>query len=281
MRTHGFWQRLAGYGLAVAAFTLLVPASARAQYTAPDLTTGAIGEKYHFEVSGILWNPSPGGLFSSEQWQVIGSDIDIVKDLGYETTRFKDLRVVLRPSKKSKFRFQYTPIRYEASTILKRDLIFNGIKFPVQVPIESEFVWKVMRFGYEYDFIYRDRGFVGMLLDVRYTQFDAEISTASSLLNERQFTSAKAPLPALGMIGRGYVLPNLAINFEVSGLTLPRINGDYEASYFDWDLNGTFNVTNNVGIQVGWRKLSNFLRIENDLGDLKFQGMWFGAAIRY
>ena len=64
-------------------------------------------------------------------------------------------------------------------------------------------------------------------------------------------------------------------------LTLPRINGDYEASYFDWDLNGTFNVTNNVGIQVGWRKLSNFLRIENDLGDLKFQGMWFGAAIRY
>ena len=240
-----------------------------------------LAKKYHFEVSGILWNPSPSGLFSSEQFKLVGSDIDIVKDLGYETTRFKDLRVVLRASKKSKFRFQYTPIRYEANTILKRDLIFNGIKFPVQVPVETEFAWKVMRFGYEYDFIYRDRGFIGMLLDVRYTQFDAELSTASSLLNERQFTSAKAPLPALGMVGRGYVLPNLAINFEVSGLTLPRINGDYEASYFDWDLNGTFNVTNNVGIQVGWRKLSNFLRIENDLGDFKFQGMWFGAAVRY
>jgi hypothetical protein len=66
MRTSGFWQRLAGYGLAVAALTLLVPASARAQYKAPDLTSGAIGEKYHFEVSGILWTPSLSGLISSE-----------------------------------------------------------------------------------------------------------------------------------------------------------------------------------------------------------------------
>ena len=281
MRTTRFSRRLAGYGLALAALSLLAPASARAQYAAPDLDRTAIGEKYRFEVSGTLWNPTLYGLISSEQFKLVGSDIDVVKDLGYETTRFRDLRVVLRPSKKSKFRFQYTPIRYEANTILRRDIVFNGIKFPVQVPVESEFSWKVMRFGYEYDFIYRDRGFVGMLLDVRYTQFNAEISTSSSLLNERQFTSAKAPLPALGLVGRGYVLPNLAINFEVSGLVLPHINEDYEANYFDWDINGTFNVTNNVGIQVGWRKLSNFLRIENDLGDLKFQGMWFGAAVRY
>ena len=26
---------------------------------------------------------------------------------------------------------------------------------------------------------------------------------------------------------------------------------------------------------------NTFLAIENDTGDLKFQGMWFGAAVRY
>jgi hypothetical protein len=151
------------------------------------------------------------------------------------------------------------------------------------VPIQSEFVWKVMRFGYEYDFIYRDRWLRLACCSTSATRSSMpRYRRRPRCSSERQFTSAKAPLPAPRHDRARLRAANLAINFEVSGLTLPAVfNGDYEASYFDWDLNGTFNVTNNVGIQVGWRKLSNFLRIENDLGDLKFQGMWFGAAIRY
>ena len=118
---------------------------------------------------------------------------------------------------------------------------------------------------------------VGVLLEARYTQFTAELNSAINT----EFTTARAPLPALGVVGRGYVLPNLAINFEVTGFRLPEFDKRYEATYFDWDINGTVNVTNNVGLQVGWRKLTNFLRIENDLGDLRFQGLWFGAAVRY
>ena len=264
--------------LVVASVVAMTPAVARAQYSAPDSDRRAVGEKYHVEVAGSLWTPSLFGQISSEQFGILGSSIDFGTDLDYTKTRFKDLRIVLRPSTKSRFRIQYTPVVYSAETRLERNIVFNGITFPVSIPIESEFGWKVWRFGYEYDFIYTPRGFVGVLLEGRYTQFTAEIS---SPLIGSEFTGAKAPLPAIGVVGRGYVLPEVAINFEVSGFRVPDIDPDYKANYFDWDINGTVNLTNNVGLQVGWRKMTTYLNIENDFGEFKFQGLWFGAALRY
>ena len=114
----------------------------------------ATGETYHVEVAANLWDPTPQILIRSESIRgIIGSDIDFVEDLGIESSWFTQLKVVLRPATKHKFRFEYTPIRYDAETILQRDLIFNGIKFPVSVPVEAEFKWNAYRFAYEYDFI--------------------------------------------------------------------------------------------------------------------------------
>jgi hypothetical protein len=276
-------DRRAARTLALAAALTLVPAVAAAQYSAPRMTTEALGEKYHVEISGTLWNPALFGVISSEQFGLIGSNIDFVGDLGFEKTRFKDLRIVLRPGVKSKFRIQYTPVQYSAASTLTREIVFNGQRFPVSVPVESQFSWKVWRIGYEYDVVYKPRGYVGFLLEARATEMTAELATASPLLQTqlREFTQARAPLPAIGVVGRAYVIPEVAVNFEVSGFRLPDIDPKYQANYFDWDISGTVNLSNYVGVQVGWRRMSTFLAVESDQGDLKFQGMWFGAAIRY
>jgi hypothetical protein len=268
---------------AVALSALFVPATAHAQYEAPGLSQSAIGEKYFVEVTGSLWSPDLAGQISSEQFGLIGSQIDFAEDLGYTATRFRDLRIVLRPTQKAKFRIQYTPIRYAADTSFNRTIVFNGIAYPVGVPVESSFDWKVWRFGYEYDFLYKSRGFVGMLAEVRYTQMDARLATNTPAISPRfdEFSTAKAPLPALGVVARAYPLPALAVNFELSGMRIPDLGPKYKGNYFEWDINGTFNVTNNVGVQMGWRKSTTYLEIENDLGDLQFSGLWFGAALRY
>ncbi len=276
-----FWRR-GGLGTLMA-IALALPATAQAQYRAPSLDSSAIGENYHVEVSGNFWSPDLFGEISSEGFGIIGSNIDFVGDLGYTKTRFKDLRIVLRPTKKAKFRIQYTPIEYEADSSFGREIIFNGIRFPVSVPVESRFGWKVWRFGYEYDFLYRSRGFVGVLLEGRYTTMDARLRTNSPLFTTQldEFAVAKAPLPAIGVVGRAYVLPEVAINFEVSGFKIPDVDPKYKANYFDWDINGTVNLTNNFGVQVGWRRVTTAILIKEDSGDLRFQGLWFGAALRY
>jgi len=171
--------RSAGLIAGILALLSLVPSSASAQYRPPDLgSTRVLGEQYHVEVSGSIWNPALFGVISSEQWGIPGTKIDFIDDLGYKKSRIRDFRIVLRPSQKSRFRIQNTPITYTAETLLNRTLVFNGISFPVSVPIESTFGWKIWRIGYEYDFIYKPRGFVGVLLEARYTDFSAELRSA-------------------------------------------------------------------------------------------------------
>jgi hypothetical protein len=63
----------------------------------------------------------------------------------------------------------------------------------------------------------KNRGFAGFVIEAKYT--DVAVQLTSPVLNE--FASARAPLPALGGIGRFYVVPNISITGEVTGFKLP------------------------------------------------------------
>jgi len=268
--------------VSILTFAALLPSVARAQYSAPRLSEEAIGEKYHVELSGTIWNPALSGEVSSDQFGITGTTLDFTNDLGFEQTRFREFSIVLRPAKKHRFRFQNTPIDYVATTTLARTIKYNGISYPATLPVEAEFSWKVRRFGYEYDFAYMDRGFVGVLLEGRYTQFSSSLTSTSPFLVASEFTTASAPLPAIGVVGRGYVTPNVALNFELTGFRVPAYFRDQAiGNYYDWDISGTVNLTNNVGVQAGWRRLTTHIELQNNFGDFKFQGLWFGAAVRF
>ena len=72
------------------------------------------------------------------------------------------------------------------------------------------------------------------------------------------------------------------MNFEVSTFRVPGdAIPDVEANYYDWDIYGTINVHPKVGIQVGWRRMTSFLVVDDDNADVKVQGLWFGGALRY
>jgi hypothetical protein len=256
----------------------LVPCPAAAQYGVAG-SNRATGETYHVEIGGYLWPPTPDIVISSESLGIIGSQIDFVEDLGIEKGTFKQLKVVLRPATKHKFRFEYTPLSYDAETTLSRTITFNGQRFDITLPVQTELKWKAYRFGYEWDFVYMDRGFAGLLLDLKYTDVEARLS--NSLVGS-EFVHARAPIPAIGGIGRVYVVPNISITGEFSAFKLPdSIDEDYEANYYDFDLYGTVNFTDHFGAQVGYRSLSVFYRLDSDDGNLKEKGPYFGGVVRF
>ena len=119
--------------------TTVFAGRADAQYRryTPTSEPTTIGESYHIEISGDLWKPSPTLTVQSESLGIVGTEIDAVNDLGFEKTQFKEVRLVLRPAKKHKFRFDYIPIKFEAETTLKRDITFNGILYRTNVPVNS------------------------------------------------------------------------------------------------------------------------------------------------
>ena len=203
--------------------------------------------------------------------------LDFVEDLGIEKSWFRQLKVVARPGEKHKFRFEYTPIKYEAEGVITRNLVFNGILFPVSLPVESEIVWRAYRFGYEWDFVYRDRGFVGLVLEAKYTDVEASLTN----LFDTEFVRARAPIPAIGVIGRGYVAPNISITSEFTFFKVPDIDENYGGSYFDFDLYGTVNFNDHVGVQGGYRSFDVFYKVEDDNGDLQIRGLYFGGVVRF
>jgi hypothetical protein len=262
---------------------LAAAAPAEAQYGARRTTASrATGENYHVEVSGTIWNPKPDIVISSEGLGQLGDQIDFVNTLGIEQKKFKQLRVVLRPATKHKLRFEYTPIDYTAQKTVPATFIFNGQRFNLGIPVTTDVSWKAYRFGYEWDFIYRDRGFVGAVLEVKYTDVAATLSSAA--VGAAQFTSARAPIPAFGIIGRGYVIPNISITGEFTAFKLPEkaLNSDeYSAKYYDFDLYGTVNFNDHLGAQTGYRSFDVFYKVKQDTGTLKLKGLYFGGVARF
>ena len=263
---------------AASALLLLAASPAVGQYSALPRSNPAVGEKYNVEVAFGVWNPTPEIVFSSEQFGIPGSDIDLQADLDVLEKTFKDFRFVLRPARKHKLRVEYIPITYEVDTTLRRSIIFNGNLYPVGTPVQGEFKWDAWRFGYEYDFIYRDRGFLGFIAEAKYTHVRAELSTP--IINE--FAEAKAPIPAIGLVGRGYLLPNLAVGGEFTLFRLPENEDrDYTGRYYDFDVYSTFNFTNNFGVTGGYRRLVLGYQVENDVGDFRMNGYYVLGVARF
>jgi hypothetical protein len=169
---------------------------------------------------------------------------------------------------------QYIPITYEQTSVLTRTIVFNGQSYTIGGSVTSTLDWNAYRFGYEFDFISRDRGFGGFVLDFKYTDVTATLATPISL----EFTQAKAPIPAIGGIFRVYVVPNISITGELTGFKMPeRVFKDAGGHYFDFNLYGTLNFTNYVGVQVGYRARPR-LRDQTDTGSFTLReyssGSW-------
>lgn len=265
----------------IALGVVAAPSIASAQYR-PSLTAETVvGEDYHIEAGYSFWDAEPSLIVNSESLEIIGTDVNLIGDLGIQKKRLAMFDIVLRPAKKHRFRFQRTPIKYEVDAFpVTREFIFNGQRYRVGLPVTTLVDFTTYRFGYEYDFLYFKKGFFGVLLDMKYTNVD--VSLASPIGAE--FVSAAAPIPTLGFVGRGYVVPNLAINGELSFFRTPnslKEQFDGSASYTDFDINATYNINRYVGAKFGYRRTTVFYDIELDTGDLAFKGLYFGGVVRY
>jgi hypothetical protein len=258
---------------------LVAATPAEAQYGArPATSNRATGETYHIELGGTIWNPTPEIVISSESLGILGDNVDFVNTLGLTKTKFKQLKLVLRPATKHKFRIEYTPITYTAQTTLATTFVFNGQSYSVGLPVTSELKWKAYRFGYEWDFLYKNRGFAGLLLETKYTDITATLTAPL----HTEFTHARGPIPAIGFIARGYVVPNISITGEISGFPEIGTTGNrYRAKYYDFDLYGTVNLSDHFGGQVGYRSLDVLYKVNKDSGTMKLKGLYFGAVTRF
>jgi hypothetical protein len=263
---------------ALAAALCCFAAPASAQYQPRSVNDPATGEKYHIEGSASFWFPGADVIVSSEQLGIPGSQINAKRDLGLTDQKFNILSVELRPARAHKLRLNYIPVNFTQTTTLTQNIVFNGILYRLGLPVNSILDWKTYEFTYEFDFVVKNWGYVGFDLQAKYT--DVEVSLASPLASE--FAHARGPIPAIGFVGRYYVVPNVSITGEFSAFKIPdSIDSRYNAHYIDLDIYGTLNVTNNIGVKGGYRARDVGYLIKSDTGAFTLKGIYFGAVVRY
>src|SRR6266571_3223086 len=148
------------YGLAF----LLCSSTVHAQFRPRLLNEPATAERFHIEVSAAIWKPTADVAISSESFGIPGTSIDFKRDLGLTDQSFPEFKVTLQPIGHHKLRMDVIPMSYTASTTLTRDIVFNGQRYTVNLPVSSTFDWKAWRFNYEFDFIAKNRGFAGFII---------------------------------------------------------------------------------------------------------------------
>jgi len=267
-------QSIRSCALAACALAL-VSAPARAQYRPRSVATTSPAESFHVELGAGFWNPSADMQITDG---ANGSTIDLKKDLGLADKKVGEFQLVLKPALKHKIRVQYIPISYTQTATTTRALTFNGLTYPAGSSITSSLDWKAWRFGYEYDFISNFRGVLGTIVDLKYTDVSATL-TAPGVAGA---ASARAPIPALGGIGRIYLAQNLSITGELTGFKFP---GGWikstSGSYADMDLYAMLNFTDNFGVRAGLRKFDVEYTLTNDTGTFKLSGPYLGVSIRF
>lgn len=227
------------------------------------------------ELGVVFWNPDPTIILQTASvTSVIDTGVDFVEEFGLESKTFIGFRFSV--GRNHKFRMSYVPVRYDADAILQRTVTFANRTFIVGAPAQTDVKWDLWTFGYEFDFVARERGFVGLVADLKYNKVDAFID--SPALTEPAAMEGTAPVPTIGGTARGYLTPSVSVTAELTGLKLTR--DEFEAKFFDFDLYGTVTF-GPVGVHAGFRSVTVDYLIDEDSGDLKLKGPYFGAVVKF
>jgi hypothetical protein len=258
---------------------LLIASPARAQFRPRNVNQGAIGENYHIELGAAIWDTSADISLSNTALNLAGSTIDLKNDLGIRDQKFGAFDLILRPAVKHKFRVQLVPVHYSATASPRSTLTFGGQTFPAGVPVSSKIHWRAWRFGYEYDAAVGPKGFLGFILDVKYTDVDASLTSATA---GTRSASPHSPVPAIGGILRVNPASHLALTGEITGFKWP---GGWiwsgSGDFLDMDAYVTLNVINAFGVEAGYRSFDVNYSLTNDTGHMKLTGPYVGAVLRF
>ncbi len=131
------------------------------------------------------------------------------------------------------------------------------------------------RFGYEWDALVTERGFVGVIVDLKYNKMNAQLSAPLVA----QTYERNVLVPTIGGIWRGYVATTTSITAELTWLKFN--HGEVHAKAYDYDIYGTGNFGRHAGMQFGYRSLKFNYDADSDAGVLKLKGPYIGLLVRF
>ena len=244
--------------------------------TAPGSAQVLPAEDHVVELGVMFWKPTPRMTLSTDALVDLSiNEVDFVREFDLADKWFPEFRAVA--GRRHKLRVSHVNFTYDEQATIERTFTFQGRTFTVGAPATADLQWDLWRFGYEWDFVSRDRGFFGLIAELKFNRVDAAVD--SPVLRSSATAEVTAPVPTIGVAGRGYLAPMVSIGGEFSGIKLN--NDEFDVKFIDFDINGIVSFGRHIGAQAGYRSVTADYIIDEDFGDLKMQGPYIGGVVRF
>jgi hypothetical protein len=232
-------------------------------------------EDFHVELGVTFWKPSPDLVIATGG----NPAVELVNSFGIEDKQFTGFTLTAKPGRKHRVRFSYVRMDYDKEALVSQTIAFGGQVFNVNIPAATDIDWTLLRLGYEFDFVSNEHVVAGVLAELKHNHVKASIT--SPAISVAAATDTKAPIPTFGGIGRIYIVPNVVSGtVEISGFKLPE-GQELSGNYLDMDIFATVMLGRNFAVQAGYRSVDVEYLVDDDSGDLKMKGPYFGGSVRF
>ena len=263
--------------LFVSSFLLLAfPAGLRAQQS-DDF------DQYKVRLDTYWFYSNPGG---SVQGSSDEAPVDFQKDLGFNGYSTFAARADWKFTRKNHFYVSLSRYNKTRQTILDRTVTFRGQTFEVGTSVRSDLHAFLVAPGYQYDFIRRKRGHLGLGVQVDLFNTSAKISATAPVEGGGVVSaegSVLAPIPVAGPEYRIYLTnsPRVFIEGNVYGMYFFGY-GNFVSTANALGVTLSRHISLNAGYQIGSRLVVNNSDSANRIGlRLTEQGAIVGAEFSF
>ncbi len=253
---------------AAAALIALSPAvAARAQ----DASNLPSQERYGLRVQYQEFRPSLTGQTQKGSGTSDGTVVDVKDDLALADKRTFDVRGAIQFKKGWKLRGSYTPVHYDGDAESNRTFTYGAMRV-----VRFDRVRTSVKGGYysgdlEYDFVKGPHGFLGAVVGAKV--FDVDSSVVDVSLGAREVDTITAPIPVIGLAGRGYA-GHLSFEGEIAGLS-----AGTHGSMLEAEGSVRLHISDHLAASGGYRYLSLDGKHNRDEVKLKMGGWIFGLEL--
>ncbi len=269
---------------AAAALLLTLAIPAQAQYKPRPVSDPATGETFHIEAGASFWIPSSTIVVESAGSGALtgigGTEIDTKRDLGFVDKRFPEFDLVIRPAPAHKIRLQYVPISFKP-VVSSRAISCSTVSVTASAfRLIRRWTGKRSGSGTSSTSCERTAGLPVLSLKASTPTFKSSWRARASgspntLKPAHPFPrSAESDAFTSSRIFRSPA-SSPPSSFPTASTTARH------AHYYDLDIYGTVNLTNNIGFKGGYRSLNLGYVIKQDTGALEMKGIYFGVVARY
>ncbi|MCR5879950.1 hypothetical protein [Phenylobacterium sp. J367] len=195
-----------------------------------------------------------------------GTEIDFENDLGLkDTDNLPALRGGVRFGRFFVAGEVYS-LKRDASKTLTRDVVFDGVTYPTNVNLSSEFDSQIYRASLGYMFFQRDTWEMGATAGLFATDFaistsgQGQIGSNPVRQTETRARDFIAPLPTVGVIGSAQLAPRWVVSGRADYMSLSL--GDYGGGIANIEGDVAYKVTDNIALGAGYRFVDYDLEVD-------------------